>query len=89
MKSLKRFGARLDKMTEYTYSLLRGALLLSSTMIACSLLLLLQSGGLTAAGYAAYKSAQELLSLGAFGLFLAAISSAFVEEITMSRSEGS
>ena len=84
MKPLKRFGARLDQMTEYTYSLLRGALLLSSTMTACSILLFLQDGGFTAAGYTTYRSAQELMSLGALVLFLAALGSAFVEELTMS-----
>ena len=86
MNSLKRFGARLDQMTDYTYSLLRGALLLSSTMIACALLLFLQDGGFTAAGYDSYRSARELMSMSALALFLAALASAFVEELTMSRS---
>lgn len=89
MKALKRLRVRLDQMTDYTYSFLRGALFLSITMTACSLLLFLQSGGLTATGYAAYKSAQELMSFSALVLFLAAALSAFVEEGSMSHSERS
>ena len=85
MKTMRCLKGRLNRMTDDTYSLLRGALLLSATMTFCALLLFLQSGGLTATGYAAYKSAQELMSLGALVLFLAALGSAFVEELTMSR----
>ena len=89
MPKIKPFCARLNRMTDYTYVLLRGALLVSCTMTFCALLLLLWSGGFTAAGAAAYRSAQELMTLGAVTLFLATIGSVFVEEITMSRSQSS
>jgi len=72
-------------MTDHTYALLRGTLLLSSTMAASALALLLSSGGLTIAGFVAYKAAQELIALGAFALFLAAVASAVVEELTMKK----
>ena len=89
MRKLKRLRTRLDRMTDDTYTLLRGSLLLSATMTFCALLLFLESGGLTISGYAAYKSAQELMSLGALVLFLGALGSAFVEELTMSHEERS
>jgi len=83
--ALKRLRVRLDEMTDHTYALLRGALLLSSTMAVCALALLLFSGGLTIAGFEAYKAAQELIALGAFVLFLAVLASGIVEEISMGR----
>jgi len=72
-------------MTDHTYALLRGALLLSSTMAICASALLFSSGGLTIAGFEAYKAAQELIALGAFVLFLAVLASGIVEEISMGK----
>ena len=83
MPKVKHFRARLDRMTDATYALLRGALLLSCTMVICAwALLYYASGGMTVTGFAAYKSAQELITLGAASLFLATIGSAFVEALT-------
>jgi hypothetical protein len=81
MTKLKRLRARLDQMTDLTYALLRGALLLSSTMVLCALVLYLSSGDPTIAGQGAYKTAQELIALGAVTLLLATIASAIAEEI--------
>jgi len=84
MKNLKRLRTRLDQMTDLTYALLRGALLLSSTMALCALVLTLNSGP-AIAGLEAYKTAQELIALGAVTLLLATIASAIAEELTMQR----
>jgi len=70
-------------MTDHTYALLRGALLLASTMALCAVVLFLISGGLTITGFEAYKTAQELITLGAVTLLVAVIGSAIVEELTM------
>ena len=80
MTKLKRLRTRLDQMTDLTYALLRGALLLSSTMVLCALLLYL-SASPAIAGLGAYKIAQELIALGAVTLLLATIASAIAEEI--------
>ena len=85
MTKLKRLRTRLDQMTDHTYALLRGALLLSSTMALCAVVLYLASGGPTIAGFEAYKAAQELITLGSLTLFLAVIGSVIVEELTMER----
>ena len=76
---------RLDQMTDITYALLRGALMLSCTMVLCAFALFLSSGGPTIAGFEAYKTAQELITLGALTLFLATIGSVCVEELTMQK----
>ena len=83
MTKLKHLRARLDQMTDSTYALLRGALLLASTMTLCALLLFLHSGGPTIAGFEAYKTAQELMSLSTAILLIATIASVIVEEFTM------
>ena len=80
MAKLKCLRTRLDQMTDLTYALLRGALLLSSTMVLCALILTV-SGGPAMAGLSAYKTAQELIALGAVTLLLATIASAIVEEL--------
>jgi len=67
-------------MADATYTLLRGAFLLSCTMTFCALILLIQSGGPTIRGFEAYKIALELMNLGAVILLVAAIASAIVEE---------
>jgi len=85
MSKLKRLRIRLDQMTDHTYALLRGALLLSTTMAFCALALYLASGGPTIAGFEAYKTARELLSLGAVTLLVATIGSVVVEELTMKK----
>ncbi|MCL2587782.1 MAG: hypothetical protein FWD84_00045 [Oscillospiraceae bacterium] len=83
MATLKRLHTRLDQMTNPTYFLLRFALLLSTIMTLCALVLYFSSGGLSIAGFAAYRTAQDLISLSAVILFIAAIGSAIVEELTM------
>jgi len=85
MLTLRRLRGRLDQMTDQTYALLRGTLLLTCTMTLCALVLLLASGGLTIAGLEAYRAAQQLFTLGSFTLLLAVIASAIVEEITMKK----
>ena len=85
MINFKRLYTRLDQMTDHTYTLLRGALLLSSTMILCALALYLQSGGPTVAGFEAYMVARELIALSSVSLLVAVIGSAIVEELTMKK----
>ena len=85
MTNLKRLRSRLDQMTDLTYALLRGALLLSSAMVLCALVLYIVSGGPTIAGFGAYKTAQELIALGGVTLLVAIIASAIVEELTMKK----
>jgi len=85
MTNLKRLRSRLDQMTDLTYALLRGALLLSSIMVLCALALYITSGGLTFTGLEAYKTAQELIALGSVTLLLATIASAIAEEVTMKK----
>jgi len=79
MANFKRFRARLDQMTGATYSLLRGALLLSCTMVFCALALY-HSGG-----FDAYRTAGELMSLATVTLLVAVIGSGVVEELTMKK----
>ncbi|MCL2368393.1 MAG: hypothetical protein FWC72_05300 [Oscillospiraceae bacterium] len=85
MTKLKRLRRRLDQMTESTYSILRGALLLTSTMALCALVLFSHSGGPTIAGFDAYKTAHELMSLAAITLLIATIVSVIIEEVTMKK----
>ena len=85
MTKLKRFCTRLNQMADPTYTILRGALLLSCTMTVCALILFLHSGGPTIRGFEAYKIARELMSLGALTLFIATIASAIVEELAKKR----
>ena len=85
MPKLKRLRTRLDQMTDHTYALLRGALLLSTTMALCAVALYLSSGGPTIQGFEAYKAARELIALGSVTLLLATIGSVIVEELTMQK----
>ena len=85
MTKLKHFRTRLNQMADCTYTLLRGALLLSCTMTLCALALFYHSGGPTMQGFDAYKIAQELMGLGTVTLLLATIASAIVEEIAKKR----
>jgi len=82
MTKLKLLRRRLDQMTDHTYALLRGALLLSLTMALCAVALFLIGGGPTIAGFDMYKIARELISLGAVTLFVASIASVIVEDFT-------
>ena len=83
MSTFKRLRTRLDQMTTPTYFLLCFSLLLSTTMTLCALALYFSSGGLSIAGFTAYRTAQDLIALSAVVLFIAAIGSAIVEELTM------
>ena len=85
MAKFKLLRRRLDQMTDHTYALLRGALLLSLTMALCALALFLIGGGPTIAGFETYKTARELIALGAVTLFVATIASVIVEELTMEK----
>ncbi|MCL2827749.1 MAG: hypothetical protein FWD99_03340 [Oscillospiraceae bacterium] len=85
MTKLRRVIARLNQMTDITYALLRGALLLTCTMILCALALFIASGGPTLAGFEIYKAARELMALSTITLLLATIGSAIVEELTMEK----
>jgi len=69
-------------MTDTTYALLQSTLLLTCTMTICALVLLLFGGDPITHGFGAYKTAQELIALGALTLLIGTIASAVAEELT-------
>ena len=82
MTKLKHLRTRLDQMTMQTYTLLRGALLLATTIALCALALLYTGGGDSMTAFEAQKIAQELMSLSTMTLLIAAFASIAVEELT-------
>ena len=82
MSNIKRLCTRLNQMTDNAYAILRGALLLTCTMTLCALALLLYSGGSLLQSFEAYKTAQELVALGAVTFLIGTIASAVVEDLT-------
>ena len=80
MPKFKRLFVQLDQMADKTYAILRGTLLVSCTMLLCSLALFLTSGGATIRGFEAYMTAQELFSLSAVILLMGSIAAIVAEE---------
>jgi len=85
MTSCKRLRQRLDTMTDATYNLLRGALLVTCSMGLAALALFHFGGGATLEGFEAYKTAHELVATGAVTLLIATIASAVIEDLTMQK----
>ena len=78
---VKNVLRRMLDMCEPAYSVLRGMLLLSCTLVGCSLIILLWIGDVTIYTYELYLCALEMARAPAAMLLLAAIGTVCIEDI--------
>jgi hypothetical protein len=77
---LRNIKLALCRMSEDTYSVVRGSLLLSCTLLLCAAMLLLKVGEVTVHNYQLYLCAMELIRAPAGLLLCTLVVSACIED---------
>lgn len=85
MIRLRNFISGLSRMSEEAFCLLAGTLKTCCTMVFCSFLILVHTGGLSVQDYDLYRLAGELVS-SSLGVFLVGnLAALFLEELPRRR----
>lgn len=85
MKIFKKILKRAAEMTELAWCILHGSLMISSTMLLCSILLFAASLPLSPSTYSIYKYAYEFFSFPATILLVGVLGSVIVEDIVIQK----